>query len=266
MVYLVLAALAVAGVLLGLVWLLRRLKAQLLVREEGVLLQRAALERQIQARSLRNLGVWEPLLDDLPLVAQATSPLFHTPVYDCVGENFELPCQHSSYDRFGGQKHLGMPFGLMTRADVMQTLAEFGARPSGSIVFLRAGDCAYLIYSDTPREPGGMVLRFVRTGADAFMAYGWRAGARRNAGAKDPPFRIADLIRKPELWAERLASQQAAWRDDPNYRVTANGCPHSLMAAAPARGGAGADTSRLRFTDPGRTAGSPPGTGGRRTG
>lgn len=200
--------------------------------DEAAHAAREALERQAAARRERNVATWKSIIDNLPVVDATQSALYHTPLYDCVADRFELPCQHSSYDRFAGQKHLGMPFGLLLRPELDQTLAEFAVRATGSIVFVASGDAAYLIYSDEPALPGALVMRVVRTGPAQFMAYGWRTGVRVEPGAIDPPLLVQDLCADPELWTERLKQQEAAWAENADYRAELRRCPHNLAIKA----------------------------------
>jgi hypothetical protein len=231
MIFVVLAVVIAAG--LGF-WLLQR--STLSKSEEAAAVRAAeeALVRQAQARCESNLAVWSPMLENLPIIDPATSSLMHEPIYDCVGRRFELPCAHASYDRTAGARHLGMPFGMVLRRDLADTLAEFAALPTGSIVLVRAGEACYLIYSDAPTAPGAMVQRYVRTGRDEYMIWGWRTGADRAAGAIDPLLRVAEVLRKPELWAERLDRQTKAWQDNADCRTERNHCPHRLHIIAAA--------------------------------
>src|SRR5262249_41283439 len=67
--------------------------------------QEAAAEKVLEEmgreradKKSRRQAQWLPIIDRMPIVDAATSPLLHKPIYDCVSDDFELPCGHPSYE------------------------------------------------------------------------------------------------------------------------------------------------------------------------
>jgi hypothetical protein len=174
----------------------------------------------------RHMAAWLPIIEGLPVVDRASAPGLHRPVYDCVSDEYELPCAHSSYESESLSYHMGMPFGPVTKDALRQTLAGFSDRTDNMVALVNAGDCAYLIYTDTIQEPGGKVLQYVRTGSDTYYAYGWRSGMSPGAGKDDPPYFVRDIAARPQVWVERMRALRERWLDNSNYVYAQRQCAH----------------------------------------
>ncbi len=173
-----------------------------------------------------HLGVWLPIMERLPVVDRETTPRLHSPIYDCVSDEYELPCAHASYRLDYKSIHIGMPFGPVTKDELRQTLSNFSDRTDNLVAFVDAGDCAYLLYTDTIREPGSKVQQYVRTGPDTYYAYGWRSGMSPSAGPDDPPYFVREIAANPALWVRRMQALRERWPQNSNYAYVQRQCEH----------------------------------------
>jgi hypothetical protein len=173
-----------------------------------------------------HLAVWLPIMERLPVVDRETTPRLHSPLYDCVSDEYELPCAHASYRLEYQRVHSGMPFGPVSKDELRETLSNFSDRTDNVVAFVDAGDCAYLLYTETIKEPGSKVQQYVRTGPDTYYAYGLRSGMRPSAGKDDPPYFVRDIAAKPELWVRRMQALREQWPQNSNYAYAQRQCEH----------------------------------------
>jgi hypothetical protein len=197
-------------------------------RAKNILEERNILEemdRERAAKKSRQEAQWHPIIDRMPIVDAATSPLIHRPVYDCVSDEFELPCGHPSYQLHNRSVHVGMVFGFIPTSEVREMIVNFSDW-SGPVCVVNGGDHIYLLYAGSIRESGSKVWRFVRTGADEFHVYAWRSGMRPSAGPDDPPYFVAAMAENPQKWLDRMKSVQRNWDANSNYQYEERRCGH----------------------------------------
>ena len=173
-----------------------------------------------------HMSVWLPILESLPVVDSAFTAQLHSPIYDCVSDEFELPCGHSSFNGGYAQVHDGMTFGPVTKDEVRKTLTNFSSWPDSKVAFVGAGDCAYLLHTHTTTDSGSKIQRYVRTGPDAYQVYGWRSGMSPSAGKDDPTYFVRDIAAKPELWVRRMQALRERWPQNSNYAYAQRQCAH----------------------------------------
>ena len=165
------------------------------------------------------------MLERLPVVGGA-SPVLHTPVYDCSSDEFELPCLHSNYDFRSSAVRDGFTIGFITMAEARTIIEDFSAAPLPAVA-VNAGDHIDLVYAARGdlSEPGGKVMRLVRTGADEFHVYGWRCGMHKGVH-DDPPLDVSKVVAQPQLWLDRLQTLRSRWPQNSNYVAAVRRCPH----------------------------------------
>jgi hypothetical protein len=179
------------------------------------------------AKRATNRAEWLGMLERLPVVDVATSPLLHTPIYDCASDEFELPCAHANYEFHSSAVRGGMSIGFISAAEA-RTKIEDLSELSWPAVVVDGGDHLDLVYAATANlnESGGKVLRLVRTGADEFHSYGWRSGMNTGAKHDDPPFWVTKIVAQPQLWRDRLRTLQSRWQQNSNYTAALRRCSH----------------------------------------
>ncbi|MBI5242848.1 MAG: hypothetical protein HY922_04075 [Elusimicrobia bacterium] len=163
-------------------------------------------------------------------VPRDSSPLLHEPVYDCSSDEFELPCEHDSFDGIGGRNARRIGW-LRSPEELEQMLKDFSGRAGAdaagneSIAFVDGGDYLLLVsVAASLLEPGGLAYRIVKTGPSEWFVWYWRAGMRRIP--EDPPFLVYELAANPSLWAQREAQARRAIEANGEYRSAARRCGH----------------------------------------
>jgi hypothetical protein len=230
MSYLLLLTVIIAA--LATLWFFVRRQTVRLKAKGAELANASAKAGELEARRQRYLTEWLPLLEGLPVLERIRAPRLHSPVYDCISEQFELPCAHLSYAEYTPKTLVDMVFGQLSGEQVQELLAEASGRSPDTVAFVRAGDTVYLLDGSNPHALGSKVQCFVRIGPDVFVAYGWRSGLRAHIGALDPPYCVAEISANPELWAKRLAAQQEAWNENTDYQTVRRRCFHRDIVAA----------------------------------
>jgi hypothetical protein len=210
----------VVFVVIVMIVLLRKSKPDDHVADAKFNAYRDEQKRQREADALKNQQAWLPVIDRLPLIDPEASSLLHTPIYDGASDEFELPCQHQTYEWHSNAVQAGMRIGFMSTGQVRETFINLSDWRDGPVTVIDGGDHAYLIYAGDFKESGAKVLRFVRTAADEFFAYGWRAGK------EDPPFYVRDFIGAPDRWIARMKAAEQAWRLNTNYPSALGRCGH----------------------------------------
>lgn len=179
------------------------------------------------AQNAKRRTEWLSMLDRLPVVDAATSPLLHTPVYDCHTDEFELPCAHADFDYRSSSVRGGFTIGFISMAEARMAIEDL-SELSWPAVVVNAGDHLDLVYAaEADRNAlGSKVSRLVRTGPDEFHAYGWRSGMRTSAKHDDPAYSITKIVAQPQSWLDRLRTLQSRWPQNSNYTAALRRCPH----------------------------------------
>ena len=179
------------------------------------------------AQNATRRAEWLSMLDRLPVVDAATSPLLHAPVYDCHADEFELPCAHADFDYRSSSVRSGYLIGFISTAEARGMIEDL-SELSWPAVVVDAGDHLDLVYAAEAdlNVPGSKVSRLVRTGPEEFHAYGWRSGMRTSAKHDDPPYSIIKIVAQPQLWLDRLRTLQSRWPQNSNYTAALRRCPH----------------------------------------
>lgn len=178
---------------------------------------------ELESRHQRH---WLSVLDRLPIVDPTKSELLHSPIYDCVSDEFELPCLHPTYGSHCNSVQGGMLIGFVPNSEVRQTLINFSDKGDEVVAFIDAGDHAYLIWTNTIGEPGSKIYRILRTGSDEFHLYGWRSGMSPSAGKIDPPYHVRSMSDAPEAWLKRMRVLRERWALNSNYQSATRRCSH----------------------------------------
>lgn len=223
--------LLIAGIAIGIVLVLMvALKKSPKDEKSRIARKLVQFENANKERESRHKREWLSVVNRLPIVDSATSMLLHAPIYDCVSDEFELPCLHRCYESRDNAVSSGMLVGFVSTATVHETLAHFSDRDDEVVAFVDVGDHAYLIHTDTVVEAGSKIYRIVRTGSDEFHLYGWRSGMSARPGREDPPYHVRTMSARPQKWIARISKLEELWALNSNYQSALRRCPHQAHA------------------------------------
>lgn len=151
----------------------------------------------------------------------AASWLLHEPVYDCVADEFHLPCGRFSFEAGSFSTDCGW---LKSEQSVCGWASSHANHDVGATSVLVAPDHLTFMWSPLPHLPGARIYRLVRVRLTEWFECSWRSGYRPSAADIDPPFVLDKITTQQWLSREREASEQG--QSNRSWQTEANNCRH----------------------------------------
>ncbi len=206
----------------------------------------AAKFDEVDARTPQLAAEYAAKTAALPILDAQRAPLLHEPVYDCVRNEFVVPCQDAEFDWDTGRCWLAraeLP-GQFERCahDVLCAQLRLKLPQTMSAVF--APEHVDIVdAAEHADKPGLQVWRYVRVGPDRWHWHYFRAGGGSTTGRArapmfgiafgtapgrdDPPILARKVAANPSVWLEALPRMRESWRGNAVWRDAAARCTHA---------------------------------------